>query len=127
MGIKDKCKEIAIDIFNDLGSGFEECVYQKAFVVALRLSNIWVEAERGVQVFYKDFYVGDSKVDLIVDNKLVIEVKATASLGPKEEAQLNKYMRLININKGLLINFTQPSITYGVSDSPEFIELPKEE
>lgn len=125
MDIINKCKGIAIDIFNDLGSGFEECVYQRSFEVGLRLRNIEIEAERGVQVFYKNFYVGDGKIDFIVDNKLVIEIKAIASLGPKEESQLNKYMRLININKGLLINFTQPSITYGVSDTPEFIELPK--
>ena len=124
MDVVEKCKKIAIDIFNDLGSGFEECVYKRAFGVDLMLGNMWFESEKGVQVVYKSLYVGDGKIDFFVDNKLVVEVKAIASLGPKEEAQLNKYMRLTNINKGLLINFTQPSITYGVSDSPEFIELP---
>src|SRR5262245_65925544 len=72
------------DIYDKLGSGFDEVVYQKAFEVGLRLRGIPYEAQRIVPVFYQGFYIGTGKPELIVGdgaNKVVIEVNAVERVG----------------------------------------------
>ncbi len=118
-----KCQKIAKDIFNELGSGFPEIIYQKAFEVALRLEKIHYESQRIIPVFYKNFNIGEAISDLIINDgkgKFIIELKATSTkISPKEETQLKKYMETLNIKKGLLINFPQPD-SKGVPENPEF-------
>ena len=117
------------DIYNKLGSGFDEVVYQKAFEVGLRLRGIPYEAQRIVPVFYEGFYIGEGKPDLIVSNgveKVVIELKAVESVGHKERAQIENYLRVLDIPTGLLINFPQPTKAKAARDGVEFIEVIKE-
>lgn len=124
MEMINKCQEIAKNIFNELGSDFDECIYQKAFEIELRLCNMRYENARVVPIFYKGFNVGEAKTDLLVNDNLVIELKAIASaLSPKEETQLKTYMKSLNINSGLLINFPQAG-RKEIPLDPEFIELP---
>ncbi len=118
------------DIYNKLGSGFDEVVYQKAFEVGLRLRGIPYEAQRIVPVFYEGFYIGEGKPDLIVSNgieRVVIELKAVESVGHKERAQIENYLRVLDIPTGLLINFPQPTKAKAARDGVEFIEVKKEE
>ena len=122
------CQDIARDIFNDLGSGFDECIYQRAFEVSLRLEGIRYENKRVIPVYYRAFSIGDGEADLIVydgeGHSVIIELKAIgAGLSPKEETQLKKYMELLTIEAGLLINFPQAG-RKGIPDEPEFITLP---
>jgi len=117
------------DIYDKLGSGFDEVVYQKAFEVGLRLRGIPYEAQRIVPVFYEGFYIGEGKPDLIVSNgveKVVIELKAVESVGHKERAQIENYLRVLDIPTGLLINFPQPTKAKAARDGVEFIEVIKE-
>ena len=108
-----KIKKLAEDVFNALGSGYEEAVYEKAMEVALRLAKIPYENQRVLPVFYKNFAVGISRPDLIINDikgneKIVLELKATPSkTGPKEEVQLQKYLESLKMKKGVLINFPQ--------------------
>lgn len=116
------------DIYNTLGSGFDEVVYQKAFEVGLRLRRIPYESQRVVPVFYAGFYIGEGKPDLIVgDNgdRVVIELKAVESVGHKERAQIENYLRVLDISFGLLINFPQPTKSKAARDDIEFIEVQK--
>jgi GxxExxY protein len=109
----DKIKKIAEDVFETLGSGYSEEVYEKAMEVGLRLAKIPYENQRVLPVFYKNFAVGVSKPDLIVkDNdggeKIILELKATSSeSGLKEEVQLQKYLQNLKMKKGIIINFLQ--------------------
>jgi len=109
----DKIKKMAKDIFNELGSGHPECVYQKAFEVALRLERIHYENQRTVPIFYKNHNVGEEIPDLIIDagkEKIVLELKSVgAKLTQKEEVQVRKYLEVLKINQGVLINFPQPN------------------
>jgi GxxExxY protein len=117
------------DIYNKLGSGFDEVVYQKAFEVGLRLRGIPYEAQRIVPVFYEGFYIGEGKPDLIVGNgieRVVIELKAVESVGHKERAQIENYLRVLDASIGLLINFPQPTKAKAARDGVEFIEVKKE-
>jgi GxxExxY protein len=117
------------DIYDKLGSGFDEVVYQKAFEVGLRLRGIPYEAQRIVPVFYQGFYIGEGKPDLIVGDgmeRVVIELKAVESVGHKERAQIENYLRVLSIPLGLLINFPQPTKSKAARDGVEFIEVLKE-
>ena len=126
----EKCKCIAIDIYNELGSGFDEAVYQKAFEVSLRLEGVKYEDLKIVPIYYRGFNIGEGKLDLLVyagDDRLVVELKAIgSSLSPKEETQVRKYMDLLKLNAGLLINFPQAG-RKGNSDAPEMIVIDKKE
>ncbi|QQG38439.1 MAG: GxxExxY protein [Candidatus Woesearchaeota archaeon] len=109
----DKIQKIAKDVFNELGSGHAEAVYQKAMEVGLRLEKIPYENQRIVPIYYKRYNVGQGIPDIIVNEgnngKIVIELKAVGSkLSNKEEVQLRKYMEVLGIKKGILINFPQP-------------------
>ena len=120
----DKCQQIADDIFQDLGSGFDESVYQRAFEVALRIESITYENQRTISIFYKGFYVGEGRIDIIptiAGEQIIVELKAVASeFSPKEVTQLKKYMELTHISRGLLINFPQAD-RKGNKDAPQFI------
>ena len=128
--ILEVLRALTQDIYDKLGSGFDEVVYQKAFEVGLRLRGIPYEAQRIVPVFYQGFYIGEGKPDLIVGDgrdKVVIELKAVESVGHKERTQIENYLRVLDIPFGLLINFPQPTKSKAARDGVEFIEVLKEE
>lgn len=119
-----KIKKIAKDIYKELGSCHQECVYQKAFEVALRLERIAYENQKIVPIFYKKYNVGEGKPDLIINDgkgKVIIELKSIgAKLSNKEKMQLKKYMDTLKIKKGVLINFPAPGCTK-TPNEPEII------
>jgi len=121
-----KIKAIAIDIFNDLGSGFPENIYQNAFEVSLRVAGIRYESQRVDPIPFKGFNIGYCKLDLVVyddTDAMVVELKATEStLSPKEVTQLRKYLECTNIKYGLLINFPQTGRN-GCVEEVEFVSI----
>lgn len=128
MELNEKCKKLACAIFDDLGSGFDEPVYQKAFEVALRLEGIQYESQRIVPIYYEGYNIGEGKIDLTPrteSEKLIIELKAIASLSPKDTTQLKKYMELTGNIHGLLINFQQVGTAKNkeAPQCPEFVEI----
>jgi GxxExxY protein len=104
-------KNLCIDIFDGLGTGFNEVVYQKALEVELRLHRIDYERERIIPVIYKDHQVGVGRADIIVDNQIILELKAISNLtnSGKELKQLEHYLNYTGLVKGLVINFNQSS------------------
>ena len=126
MMLLEVVRALTQDIYDKLGSGFDEVVYQKAFEVGLRLRSIPYEAQRIVPVFYEGFYIGEGKPDLVIGNgteKLVIELKAVESVGHKERIQIENYLRVLGVPFGLLINFPQPTKSKAARDGVEFIEV----
>jgi GxxExxY protein len=112
-----KIKEIAADVYQTLGSGFSEDVYDRAMQVGLRLAKIGYEGQKVVELKYKDHYVGEGYPDLVVhlgNEKLIVELKAiSGELGASEEQQLRNYMTILDVKRGLLINFQQPGRKQG--------------
>ncbi len=104
-------REIAEDVYKDLGSGHDEKVYHRAMEVDLRMRGIEYDSERVLELRYKEHYVGENYADLVVgsgSDTIVVELKAaTCKMGAPEEQQLRKYMRILGMEKGLLINFPQ--------------------
>ncbi len=107
-----KIVSIVKDVYKNLGSGHQECVYDKATQVRLRLAKIKYEGQKVVELKYRDHYVGEGYPDIIVHfglEKVILELKAVGSnLGPSEEQQIRNYMKILKIKEGLLINFQQP-------------------
>jgi GxxExxY protein len=113
--LENAIREIAHDVYADLGSGHDEKVYRRAMEVDLRLRQIEYDSERVLELKYKGHYVGENYADLIVrrgDEALVLELKAVPGdvcIGEKQ--QLKKYMKTLGIHEGLLINFHKPPIS----------------
>lgn len=93
-----------------LTPGFEEKVYKNAMLIELRDSGICVETEVPFKVYYKNHVIGDYKADMIVDRRVIIELKATNALVPINEVQLVNYLTATGIDDGMLINFGSEKI-----------------
>lgn len=93
------------EVYNGLGPGFLESVYTNALQVCLRRAGIRAEAEKPLQVWFQGQLVGEFRADLVVDDSVIIEVKAARRLDPAHEAQLLNYLRATDIEVGLLFNF----------------------
>ena len=90
---------------NELGDGFLESVYENALYIVLTGYVLCVERQKGINVFFRGTIIGDFKTDLIVDKKVIIELKAVRALDSAHEAQLINYLKATNIEVGLLLNF----------------------
>ncbi|MFT4598123.1 MAG: GxxExxY protein [Bacteroidia bacterium] len=92
-------------VYNQLGYGFLEKVYQNAMYLELKNSNYFVEAQKEISVIYKDVEVGKYYADLIVNDSVIIELKASEILVHENELQLINYLKATDIEVGLLMNF----------------------
>jgi len=92
-------------IYNDLGYGFLERVYQNALYFALVEQGLKCEAEKPIKVFHDGHVVGDYRADLLVENCVILELKACEELNTAHEAQLINYLKATEIEVGYLLNF----------------------
>ena len=97
--------ECAKRIRRQLGPGFLEKVYKNAMVVELRKLKLNFETEKLIQVLYDGIVVGECRTDIIVEGRLILELKATQDLSIANEVQLVNYLTSTQIDDGLLINF----------------------
>jgi GxxExxY protein len=105
----------AIEVHRYWGPGLYEEIYQRSLCQELRLRNIPFQAEVKLPLIYKEERVGDDlRLDLIVDSRLVVELKVVSELAPIHEAQLLTYMKLTKCRVGLLINFHVPVLKDGI-------------
>lgn len=91
--------------YNQLGYGFLESVYKNALTRELRLRGMQVRCEVPVAVTYKGENVGCFRIDLLVDDRLIVELKASAVLGPTDKRQLLNYLRASALDVGLLLHY----------------------
>ena len=91
-----------------LGPGFLEKVYEKALMVELKLRGLSAKSQVPVSVDYKGENVGEYFADIVVENQIIIELKAVDSLQNIHEAQLLNYLKAAGYKVGLLVNFTHP-------------------
>ncbi len=102
----------AFDVINELGSGFLESVYEKAMVIALAETGIFVEAQKPVTVHFRGKVIGNYYADLLIERKVLVELKAVKSLNPEHHAQVINYLNATCIEVGLLINFGNPKLEF---------------
>ncbi|MDP8235891.1 MAG: GxxExxY protein [Candidatus Erginobacter occultus] len=105
----------AIEVHKHLGPGLLESIYEECLCHELELRGILFERQKPIEISYKDLRAAfDFRIDLIVDNSVVVELKAVKELHPIYEAQLLTYMKLSGYKKGLIINFNVPLLKDGL-------------
>lgn len=97
-------------VYNTLGSGFLESVYEKSLILEAEKSGLTVESQKAVNVYYDEQIVGSFIIDLFVNGKVVVELKAVKSLSVAHEVQLVNYLAATKIPVGLLINFSESKV-----------------
>ena len=103
--VTEKIIQAAYEVYNALGYGFLEKVYENALIRELGLLDLHGVQQKSVKVYYKGDIVGNYTADLVVDEKVIVEVKAINRLDKAHEVQLVNYLKATNIEVGLLINF----------------------
>ena len=105
----------AIEVHRHWGPGLYEDIYEKSLCHELRMRDVRFENQVKLPLIYKGETVGDDlRLDLIVENKVIVELKAVKALEPIHEAQLITYMKLTKCRVGLLINFNVPVLKDGI-------------
>ena len=103
--VTDKILKAAYEVYNTLGYGFFEKVYENALVVECRNLGLSAVQQQPISVIYKEIPVGDYVADVIVENKVIVELKAVSHLDKIHEVQLVNYLKATKLEVGLLINF----------------------
>ena len=115
MNIDDLCYDVigaAMRVHKFFGEGYLEEVYKNALVVELKELGFDVEPEVAIPVDYHGVRVGDYRADVIVEKRLILELKAVCALNKRHEAQLVNYLSATGIDDGMLFNFGASSLEY---------------
>ena len=92
-------------VYNSLGHGFIESIYHNAMLLELVADGLTVETEKPIAVYYEGKVVGTFSADIVVEGKIILELKAKDAIHSSHEAQLINYLRATDIEIGLLLNF----------------------
>ena len=103
--ITSKIIQAFYKVYNTLGYGFLEKVYENAMRIEIGKSGLSVEQQKNIKVFYDFEQVGDYYADLLVENLVIVELKAAENICEEHETQLLNYLKATDIEVGLLINF----------------------
>ncbi len=103
--ITEKVLRVFFEVYNELGGGFLECVYQQALRIALVQAGLRVAMEVPVPVYFRGEMIGNFRADLMVNDCVFLELKAISAFDRAHEGQILHYLRVINLEVGLLLNF----------------------
>lgn len=103
--LSEKILRCYFTVYNKLGYGFLEKVYENAMMIELCDAGLTATAQKSIEVYYEDQLVGNYFADIIVEDKVIIELKAASALLEEHEAQLLNYLRATKMEVGLLLNF----------------------
>ena len=101
-------------VHRELGSGMSEAVYAAAARVELAERGIPFESEKILPVRYRGKLLCHQRLDLLIDDRLVVEIKSVERLHPVHVAQIVSYLRLVGARAGLVVNFNVPMLKYGI-------------
>jgi GxxExxY protein len=103
--ITQKILRAYFNVYNNLGYGFLEKVYENAMMIELENKCLKATNQQPIKVTYQDKIIGEYKTDIIVEDKVIVELKAVTGLSEIHEVQLLNYLKATNIEVGLLLNF----------------------
>ena len=104
----------AIEVHRILGPGFLESVYEEALALEFDLRDIPSERQKSIVVEYKTKIAGDSRLDYLVGEELIVELKAVETVHPIHTAKVISYLKMTNLELGLIINFNVPQLRDGI-------------
>ncbi|MBN2035773.1 MAG: GxxExxY protein [Chitinispirillaceae bacterium] len=103
--ITDKILKGFYEVYNELGDGFLESVYEKALLIVLAGYGLQVTSQKYLPVYFRNNLVGEFKADIVVNDAVIVELKAVKMLLPEQEAQVINYLKATGIEVALLLNF----------------------
>lgn len=107
-----KILEACFEVSNELEAGFLESVYQNALLIALKDKGLRVQSEVPLAVMFRGKTVGKFCADIMIENSVIVELKAVSALMPEHQAQVINYLKATGIDVGVLVNFGRPKIEY---------------
>jgi len=110
----------AMKVHNALGNGFQEVIYQRCLAIELKRAGLAFEREKEHTIYYEDFEVGKRRADFVVENKVIVELKAVIRLEDVHLAQAKNYVVAYDFPLGLLINFGSNSLEYKLIFNPKY-------
>lgn len=102
----------AFEVHKELGPGFLESAYEAAMKIELKASGFTVESQKQFALNYKGVKIKDFFCDLVIDEKVIVELKAISKISDIERAQILNYMKVTGLKVGLIINFGQTSLKH---------------
>jgi GxxExxY protein len=108
----------AMKVHNTLGNGFQEVIYQRCLQIEFERANLKFGREVEQTIFYEDFVVGTRRADFVVEDKVIVELKAVTNLEDVHLAQAKNYVVAYNFSRGLLLNFGSNSLQYKLIFNP---------
>ena len=103
----------AIEVHKHLGPGLLESVYESAWCVEFKANSLPFKRQIGIPLYYKGELISEHRPDLIVDDSVIVEVKAVEVLAPIHMAQLLTYLKVTSLHVGLILNFNSPTMKQG--------------
>ncbi|MBC8416435.1 MAG: GxxExxY protein [Candidatus Cloacimonetes bacterium] len=103
--ITEKILAAFFNVYNTLGYGFLEKVYENSLVIKLKQLGFSVKKQKNIKVYFEEHIVGDYFADLIINSKVIIKIKAVDKLCDEHKFQLINYLKATNMEVGLLLNF----------------------
>jgi GxxExxY protein len=103
--LTEKIINIFYRVYNKLGYGFLEKVYENAMMIELKKEGILAIAQAPIRVLYDNIIIGEYYADILVEDKVIVEIKAARQLAEEHEAQLLNYLKATDLEVGLLLNF----------------------
>ncbi|MBW1719849.1 MAG: GxxExxY protein [Deltaproteobacteria bacterium] len=100
----------AIEVHRELGPGFLEAIYEEALKIELSEQSICYESQKEIKIEYLGVEIGVHRLDLLVEKKIIVELKAVKELTDIHFAQLRSYLKAADLNVGLLLNFAQSTM-----------------
>ena len=120
--LTEKIIKEAYHVFNYLGSGFMEKVYENALAISLKKADLNIETQFPINVYFENELIGEYIADIVVENKIIVELKAVKKLNSIHEVQLVNYLKATNMEVGLLLNFGEKlEIKRKVNSNPQTI------
>ena len=108
--LTDKVIGCAYKVYNIMGYGFVESVYQKSLLIELQKAGISAEAQKDILVQYEGHIVGEFKADILIDDVIIVELKSVRQIVKAHEVQLVNYLSATGKDVGLIINFGEKSV-----------------
>jgi GxxExxY protein len=118
-----KINGCAMKVHNTLGNGFQEVIYQRCLAIELERAGIVFEREKEQPIFYEGMNVGTRRADFIVENQVIVELKALVNLEDVHLAQAKNYVVAYDFPVGLLINFGANSLQFKKIFNPKYNNL----
>ncbi len=110
--LTEKIIKAAYKVHNTLGPGYLESIYQNALIIELQNMGFKCDAEKSVKIFYSGHEIGEHRLDLIIEEKVIVELKAVSEFHPVHKAQIISYLKATGLKVALLLNFGKEKVEF---------------